>query len=236
MKYIKKAGAPHSYRIWYKQVCGTQDEDFRELKNPVKADLQRGLLKEQGWLCAYTMHRIDSHNSHIEHIKPESLCRAHQRGSDLYYENLVACFPRDGMKRENRYGAPKKDDWWEEDGADFVSPLHPACEKHFSFALDGEITAVNNHRAALATIKVLALCHPSLTDDRKRVIAEVLYGPKGDDPLSLAKADQIKANICTRSSDGRFYEFCVAIRNALDEYLRNLQKAKRRRRFAHRKR
>ena len=35
---------------------------------------------------------------------------------------------RKGVPRHCRYGAQEKDDWWEDEGASFVSPLHPACE------------------------------------------------------------------------------------------------------------
>ena len=235
MKYIKKTGPPHSYKIWRSQVRGTGGEDYSQLKNPQKADLHRNLLKEQGWLCAYTMQRIDLDTSHIEHIKPESVCRLEQVGLDLDYNNLVTCFPREGMKKRNRYGAPKKDHWWKNDGVDFVSPLHPMCEKRFSFQLDGTISAVNHHFAATQTIQLLGLSHPTLTDVRKRVIDQFLYGPSGDDPLSHAQAHRAKDDICTRSADGCFHEFCVAIRNALDEYLKNLQRVARRRKFARRK-
>lgn len=157
MKYIQKAGAPHAYKAWCNRVSGTWEADYRELKNPEKADLHSHLLKEQGWLCAYTMQRVD---------------------------------------------------------------------------LGGQIAAIGNHAAARKTIEVLALNHDSLIDARKRVIEEFIYGT---DPLSPAKATQAKAIICQRSSDGRFHEFCVAIRDALDDYLKVLQKNARRRKFARRK-
>jgi len=231
MKHIQKTDVPHEYMAWCRRVRGTPTEDFRSLQNPEKASLHEALLQEQGWLCAYTMRRVGNDSSHIEHIKPESLCRLAQAGSDLDYENLVACFPRDGMEEGYRYGAQKKGDWWANDGHDFVSPLQPNCETRFRFDLDGKIEAVGNHPAAVNTIRVLALDHPSLTEDRKRVILEYVFGETGADPLSKAQALRSINMILQRDGRYRFFEFCVAIRHAIGEYLGQLAKRGNRRRF-----
>lgn len=224
MKHVKKAGMPNEYKIWRKKVRGSVNEDYRCLQNPEKAILHRALLQEQGWLCAYTMRGIDEQNSHIEHIKPESLCRADQVGSDLDYDNLISCFPCLGMERRYRYGAQEKDKWWENDGAEFVSPLHPTCEGRFGFDLEGNIKAADNDSAAKTTIDVLKLDHPSLTDDRKRVIQEFVYGQAGDDPISKAQAQRAIGSICNLNSTGRFHEFCIAIFHALHIYVERLDK------------
>src|SRR5437773_9855241 len=131
MKYVRKAGSPYSYRTWCNHVRGTANENYSSLQNPQKRNLHHALLREQGCLCAYTMQRIDENSSHIEHIRPESVCRAERIGSDLDYTNLVACFPRDGMRRRYRYGAQWKGDWWQNDGTEFVSPLIQNCETRF---------------------------------------------------------------------------------------------------------
>ena len=232
MKYIKKSGAPHEYRVWCRQVQGTQDADYRMLTRRQKDPLHLSLIEEQGWLCAYTMKRIGLASSHIEHIKPESLCRQDSPGSDLDYDNLVACFPREGMKRQHRYGAQLKDDWWENNGTDFISPLHSACEKRFQFDLDGSILAVKDHAGAKKTIEILKLDHEGLADDRKRVINEFIYG---ESVLSEAQALQSKIAICDRNAEGQFREFCVAIRDALDGHVKNLRKIARQKKFARQK-
>lgn len=224
MKHVQKASPPHNYRQWCALVRGTANEDYRCLMNPEKVNLQQALLREQGWLCAYTMRQVDGDSSHIEHIKPEGLCRAERHGSDLDYDNLIACFPRDGMKNRYRYGAQQKGEWWDNDGASFVSPLHPNCEKCFSFDIDGNIKAVGNSTSAKTTIRVLRLDHPSLTEDRKRVIHEFIYGQDGSDPLSRSKALQTISYICKRNRIGRFVEFCIAIRHALCQHIKQLQK------------
>lgn len=236
MKHIQKRGRPPQYARWCASVAGGNKEDFRELPGIEKKALLNALIAEQGGLCAYTMRRIEEGTSHVEHIKPQSRCRVEQRGTDLDYRNLVACFPRDGMSRRCRYGAQEKDDWWENDGAGFVSPLHPACEQRFRFDLDGVIAPVGNHTAAVATIAILALDHTSLTEDRKRVIVEFIFGPNRDSPLSPAQANHAAAVVCAQDTRGNFREFCVAIRDALAEYLRFLSRLSRRRKAVRRKR
>jgi uncharacterized protein (TIGR02646 family) len=235
MKYIQKSNGPRIYIRWCADVAGTAKEDYRELPVAEKEALLGALIQEQGELCAYTMRRIADGSSHVEHIKPQVVCRAHGVGEDLNYANLVACFPRDGMKARYRYGAQRKDNWWDNGGALFVSPLHPACEQRFDFDIDGTISPVRDNPAAVATIKVLALDHESLTEDRKRVIEEFIYGPAGDAALSAAQAVMAQASICNRFAQGHFAEFCVAIRHALGHYVSILNKRARRNRAIRRR-
>ena len=174
MKHIQKTGCPQSYSQWCAKVAGTSKSDWREVPSILKDQILKTMVADQGGLCAYTMRRIDSSSSHVEHIKPQSRCRADLHGSDLDYTNLVACFPREGMKAKYRYGAQLKGKWWDIDGAEFVSPLQPVCEQVFRFKRNGEIEAINDRTEARTTIAVLGLDHISLTEDRKRVIEEFI--------------------------------------------------------------
>ena len=228
MKYIRKAGCPHGYAQWCRSVADTDKSRWSEVPSGVKGPLLDALVSEQGQLCAYTMRRIERNSSHIEHIKPQSRCRAELPGSDLNYGNLVACFPADGMRQQYRYGAQKKDNWWVHDGAEFLSPLQPQCEQRFRFDLTGEVVAADHHAAANTTIKVLGLNHKSLIDDRKRVIAEFIYGHNGCNPLSRSSAQRLRQTICDLQH-GQFYEYCVAIKDALSEHLKAIQKIAKRR-------
>lgn len=232
MKYLQKGGVPHEYRKWCREVRGTDKEDYREMPSAMKAVILAALVRDQGEICAYTMKRIGPSSSHIEHIKPESLCRTDQKGSDLAFGNMLSCFPREGMRRAYRYGAQEKGNWW--NSTLFVSPLLPVCEQRFHFNLDGEISAVDANAAAIKTIEVLGLDNSTLTEDRRRAMREFLYGKSGSAPLSRTKASLLKKTVC-RKSGGRFVEFCVAFRDALEEHIRYMEKIARRRRFVKRK-
>lgn len=217
MKNIQKNGCPPKYLQWCREVAGTKREIYKELRGAEKESLFDALIAEQGSICGYTMKRIDRDRAHIEHIKPQSLCRAECQGKDLEYTNLIACYPRDGMKTRYRYGAQNKDDWWENDGKDFVSPLYHDCENHFHFDLNGNVSS--SDIAGATTIGVLALNHKSLSEERKRVIEEFIYGPDKKEPLSQAKAIRARSEICNQDGEGRYYEFAIAIKDALQQYL-----------------
>ena len=234
VKHIRKTGTPRAYAEWCATVTGTQKADWREVRSTVKREVLTSMIADQGGLCAYTMRRIDEHSSHVEHVKPQSRCRADRPESDLDYGNLVACFPRGGQGVSCRYGAYRKGGWWEENGAQFVSPLHPFCENVFRFRLDGRIDPINNRIDAMTTINVLRLDDRSLAEDRKRAIDEFIYGPTSRNPMSPAAARRALGRICDRTHDGTFYEFCVALRTALSRYLDTLEKLQRRRRHARR--
>ncbi len=232
MKYVRKTGPPREYINWCNQVRGTEDEDYRRLDSEVKEKLLEALLIDQGYLCAYTMRKICEKSSHVEHIKPESLCRAERVGSDLDHSNLVACYPRAGMAKNCRYGAQQKADWWENDGVDFVSPLNQNCEERFRFDLEGNIEGVRKHRSAVKTIQVLRLDQQTLTEERRRVVQELIYGKSGSSPLSPAKTARSIQRICETDADGHFREYCIAIRDALHEHSRILKKLATKRKFA----
>jgi uncharacterized protein (TIGR02646 family) len=233
VKYIHKGGRPRAYAEWCDKVVGTDQEDYRDLPGVTKQALLKALIQEQGALCAYTMRRIEEGSSHVEHIKPQSLCRTECRGADLDYGNLVACFPREDMMKLFRWGAQRKGNWWGE-GA-FVSPLHPACERRFHFDLDGNIATAGNDAAARTTVQVLGLDHPGLTEERGRVIQEYLFGPNGDDPMSRAQATRAEEVVCNRDGRGIFIEYCVAIRYALRQHLALLDRRARKKKALRRR-
>lgn len=236
MKYIRKKGIPRKYLNWCKVAIRT-GQNYTDLPGKIKDILLKGLLEEQGFICAYTLRHIVSVTSHVEHIKPEGLLRQEDKlngtkGSDLDYSNMVACFPRNEHKSHIAYGAKKKDGWWENDGVDFISPLIKKCEASFQFNIKGVITAKSNQRSAKKTIEVLGLDHPSLTDDRRRVIHEYIYGPDGQEPLNLKKTEIEILNVLKRKEDNKYYEFCIPIRDALLEHKKTLLKIAKRKKYA----
>jgi len=231
MKHIKKLGAPKIYSDWCKAVKGKINEDYRHLHSNERNPLKEALLTEQGELCAYTMRRISMDSCHIEHIKPETLCREDLVGSDLDYRNMLACFPKEGMKTKFRYGAQEKGNWWADSGKNFISPLAIQCESLITFNIEGKVTAYRNNKRAKQTIELLKLDHKSLIEDRKRAINEFIYGHDGDSPISKNSAQQAIDDI-TNLANGKYIEFCIAIKHALKEYILQLDKIATKRKFA----
>lgn len=217
MRRIAKTHSPQKLSAWrnenqeanhaYRDLLGT--EAHTALKNK--------LLQEQGWLCAYTGRTIESHSSHVEHIKPQCVC---SEWEDVEYRNVVACFPADGGDRSHGYGAPIKSNWWDEPR--FVSPLSEGCERRFRFVWSGLVHPNPElHEPAKETIKALQLDADSLRDLRKaRINGFFGFGARTRSrPLSIADARTALANIDRFDGNGRLQEFCFVLKQLLPKYI-----------------
>ncbi len=135
MRYIKKNPAPKALKNFiaaYRKKTG-KNPTFRTLGTrpyrKVKEKVKESLLREQYGLCCYCMKRIDRHNSHIEHFRPQSKYPS----LVLDYQNLLlSC---NGLTEEYENCGHKKADFAEEES--LVSPLDPDCSNHFAYTVNG---------------------------------------------------------------------------------------------------
>ncbi|MDM5057407.1 retron system putative HNH endonuclease [Aeromonas rivipollensis] len=221
MRRIVKTHPPIELTAWreenrelnhsYKDMLGT--EAHKKLKEK--------LLKEQGWLCAYTGKKIENDTSHVEHLKPQTTC---DEWEDVDYKNVVACFPADGGDITHGYGAPKKGGWWE--AGKFISPLVTDCERRFKFSWSGHVSPnPTDHPAAKMTIDVLRLDEKALQQLRKsRIDGFFGFGTKSrTKPLSKADAKIVLANIDRVNEDGQLREFCFVLKQLLPKYIAGLE-------------
>lgn len=77
MKRIIKGQEPASF-IKFKQENEKAGVNLRydtHLGAEQRVPIKKALLREQGFICAYTLKRISLDSCHIEHLKPEELCR-----------------------------------------------------------------------------------------------------------------------------------------------------------------
>lgn len=219
MRRITKTNPPLELNTWleenkeynhgYKDILGTKAHQM----------LKEKLLKEQGWLCAYTGKKIENETSHVEHLKPQTTC---EEWEDVEYRNVVACFPADGGDTSHGYGAPIKGGWWDEEN--FISPLADDCERRFKFSWAGHISPnPDDHAAAKKTIAVLQLDEKSLQLLRKsRIDGFFGFGPRTRaKPLSIADAQRALENIDRLDHDGRLREFCFVLKQLLPKYIAN---------------
>lgn len=192
------------------------------------------LLEDQGNLCAYTMQKISSLSCHIEHFKPQALCRKEDKekrdnglpelNEDIAWLNLFACFPAPLKKtreipkpQEPGYGAIQKKNLPIK-----ISPLDAECETLFSFSSDGSISADNEN--AKDAINVLNLKHKSLCEQREEKIKGIGLHPLSPEPMSLHEAKEFLESGWRSRLDTGFLEFCVALRDAAREHLISLEK------------
>jgi uncharacterized protein (TIGR02646 family) len=180
--------------------------------------IRRQMLLEQGYLCAYTMQRIQTvEDCHIEHLVPQT--QDHDR--DLDYDNMLACFPGTKPPPEWNpkfpYGAQQKGGTRIND-TNFVSPLSVDVENRFQYTLDGSVQATATDAAALSSIEILRLDHSILCELRKAAIEERVL----DASLSAEEAIELASTISSPDSSGMLPEFCLAIAQVSDWYAKAL--------------
>ncbi len=167
MRYIKKGAEPHIFKEW-KRNNKDSPENLCYKNCPEKNAIKESLLEEQGYLCAYTLQRLNGvDDCHIEHIRPQNTTPEHA----LDYGNMVACFPNNGGDTSLRYGAPIKGGTPIVLGENFISPHHPSCEEYFHYDNQGKVQAVPaDYAAAISTIGMLQLNHGNLAELRQSAI------------------------------------------------------------------
>jgi uncharacterized protein (TIGR02646 family) len=195
-----------------------QNRSYENFPSEVKDAVLESLLREQGYLCAYTMVRIETAGEcHIEHIIPQN----QDRTKDLDYTNMAACFPRDGGDTSFGFGAPLKAGAHVVPNENFVSPNSGGCEGRFLFDGNGKIRAREGDAAAEQTIQTIRLDHPSLVEMRREVMAYHGLGilPKGIRPgkeevMGPKRARRFAEEVLKPDAAGRLAELCVALAQA----------------------
>lgn len=219
MRWIQKNNEPTQLQEWRSRYGSDINFDYQLMRQDhnVTNVVKESLLQEQGWLCAYTGRRIESNSCHIEHVKAQAHC---ERGEDVQYTNLVACYPAPNTV-EAPYGAHQKKDWPSpSERSFFVSPLDQGCEARFTFSLKGNINPTNSTDTATEqTIKRLKLCHRDLVALRKSAIQELL-GQSNNLPIDKARR---RLNGLERQTSGRLEPFCFVLVQVLRKHISRLE-------------
>lgn len=223
MRFYKKGPVPHSLEKWLRE--NEVNRRFSDLPSDVKADIRSALLKEQGYLDAYTMQRIEADSCHIEHFRPQ----AHSTDEDAVdYGNMLACWPLDRRSPTawapgDSYGAEYKGDSEEA----ICSPLKEADVLNaFEYRFDG--TIVGRTELAKTTIHVLNLNAERLRAYRREAIRGafgIAKSPLGSKRLfdrarlTAAAAKRRLQAISLPDEAGRLQPFCAAIEQQLARWI-----------------
>ncbi|TAD90095.1 MAG: hypothetical protein EAZ99_07695 [Alphaproteobacteria bacterium] len=175
------------------------------------------------------MLKIDGDKSHIEHFKPQYLCKQEDQQrikkgertmkEDIDWNNLLACHPKstDAKTRPAAYGAFKKADFFDPDL--LINPKQEDPSNHLEFRIDGSV--IHKTDKGQSTIEILGLNHPVLQKLREASFIELGLSFKSKKPCSesaaLRLADMAK-------HDG--LEFAGAIPDAVNHYLTRLRRRK----------
>lgn len=244
MKYIRKnAFAPKKLQDWLNNL--TSDEKgclincrYENLPSDVHKNLVKILLEEQGFLCCYTGLRIDDKNSHIEHLKPQTISKKDPHDhDDVNYYNMLAAYPKEKNIPKNETSTKECPF-----GAKFrgketlaVSPLSPECEQKFIFDIEGVIKSANadgenetdEEDDATQTINTLNLNYDLLVEMRKAAIDEFFF--PDDCLITISKLERIiNQGICIKSKNGRYPKFCFVIEKVAPLMLQLAERDKRR--------
>jgi uncharacterized protein (TIGR02646 family) len=211
MKKIIKNESPKFFEEW-KKGNSYYWHDIEKRENfPIKKNLKRTLIAEQGYICCYCGQEIDdSGNTVLEHIKP----REHYLDKHLEYTNLLASCKggqveredakKDGMTKREIRKLPLYCDASKGNSELPITPLDNNCEEFFVFGSNGEIFETNKQSGE--TIEILNLDNEVLRNLRKAAI-EGFY----DDELLTEEIELIIENLLSRDPENRFIPFCGAI-------------------------
>lgn len=232
MRYIIKKGEPAALRNWKAaNAASPQNLKYGNLPTQEREQVKDSLLIEQGYLCAYSMLRLDCvDDCHIEHIQPQNAAPA----LDLDYKNMAACFPKNGGDTSHGFGAPIKGGSPVELNVNFVPPHRLGCGDRFKFNAKGEIAAATNDLAADNTIRMIGLCHKTLVELRRSAIEAHGLSLRHSTTRKKAKlktpteARRFAHEVLQPDAAGRLEPFCVALAQvALDYAAREEARAQR---------
>ncbi len=234
MKKITKTEPAEKLTQWKRDNAQTPQNLYYGLAEFPHEEVLKALLKEQGNICAYTLKRICPVSAHIEHLKPQTICKAEDKQretdksqvlrEDIAWNNMVACFPEPNPPAPPDYGAVQKDKWWDEET--FISPLNEDCEQRFQFTQDGKIAPAKvEDNSATTTINKIGLDNSKLIELRHSAYIHAGIHRRSENPIvSAKKVEQLIAKWSNRdTTTDSFSEFCVPLVQVAKEYAQFLR-------------
>ncbi|MEH1784340.1 MAG: retron system putative HNH endonuclease [Nostoc sp.] len=205
MKYIKKSEEPESFTVWKNLANEDWQPSWENFSKPQKTDVHNSLLQEQGFICCYCGRRINTDDSHLEHLKP----RTTYPQLALEYTNILASCQKDTVRKEPLHCGKIKDKWYDDNL--MISPLDVNCAEFFRYTDDGQILATNNSEKQLAaetTIDKLALNIDKLKDLRAKALEPIL---EIINTITEEDRQDLILGFSETDSKGYYEEFCAAI-------------------------
>ena len=215
MIHIQKGKPPKKFVEFKKQ---NPHAHFDDIPSDIKAILRTSLLKEQGYLCAYCMCRLnDNHNEvKIEHYQPRN------SDNELDYNNLLAVCTGNSTNNEpcRQHCDTKKGNT-----KLHIDPQQVAHIHQISYDSNGTIIAKEN----LDFTHDLN-CTLNLNDDfgylkenrrcALKALKDTIYRKFKDKPARIAFANQ-KLNFYSTMTDGKYPAYCGIL---IDYLMRHLKK------------
>jgi len=176
-----------------------------------KNDIRIALLKEQGFICAYCMRRVDDQfnkglpNTRIEHFQAQSNNNELQMN---FLNMLGVCDGREGNPKQDQTCDKRRDHFTLK-----IDPRKPSCEQLIAYQGDGMIYS-NTQKIDQELNEILGLNNPNLIRERGYVIKNVrkrlnsLYKKKKTQTWS--KSDLTKElNYWKSRKNDKHAEYCM---------------------------
>ena len=213
MIYIKKNAPPKKFLDFRLQ---NPNFHFDDMPSDVKNALRTSLLKEQGYLCAYCMSRIND-KVKVEHYNARTF------DNELDYKNLLAVCTGNlaGSDLERQHCDTKKGN-----SSLHIDPQNPNHIKQISYKSDGTICAKNNADFDYDLNNILNLNdeYGYLKTNRKRALQEFknkLHTMLRDKTATLEYCRKA-LHFYTTPVNGVFSPYCGIIIHYLLKRLHNL--------------
>ena len=127
MKYIIKKHPPKVLQEYIKTTPNASWEGC-----PCKREWKKSLLEEQGYICAYTMKKIDETDMKIEHFLPRNGKNA-RPDLALEYRNTLGVCNGKGVSEKDEYADTRKKDKL----LTFIDPRSKDCERKIKYSRKG---------------------------------------------------------------------------------------------------
>jgi uncharacterized protein (TIGR02646 family) len=208
MKYIKKGKEPKSLTVHRDHTVGSKYE--------AKPDWRKGLCKEQGYICAYCMKRIEHEEGksamQIEHYISRRISKHENLNLDLRWENMLGVC--NGISGKESHCDKVK----EADKLNLLNPLNTKqSEVIITYSLFGEILPNTQdedlHQKIAEDLDcILNLNNEKLRDYRRETIdraKEILKEKYPNGNWTLVQIDQ-EIEYWKTKKDGKYQPFCQA--------------------------
>ena len=218
------SGHPPGNHQDYQRLRGATYDDY-----PCPEEWSKVLLKEQGYLCAYTMMRIEKTGLGFmkrEHIQPQN----NTSKNDLNHKNVVAvCMGNEGTEKKDQYADTRKG----EKRLHFISPLHSDCERLILYRDNGEIYSknenvlqelVDDYLERPKHYSVLNLNHQSLIGARYaawEVVKRDLTNRASGADWRLQDIKDYIEKFKKRDAESNFQAFCCFVIHRLEKALKS---------------
>lgn len=212
MRHIAKGKEPRALTE-HRSKRARYDDPFKG-----KHELNGALAREQGYLCAYCMQRIEPDPAHmkVEHWKAQST----HPNLELDWNNMLGvCKGREGQRHKLQHC-----DSFRGNRPLVINPLdHP--ERYLSYTIHGEIRADQRPDIQHDIDKNLNLNVETLMRSRRQAWDAVYDGLKrlGNEAFMPAALQRKITDLAAKDRDGKYIPFCQVMIYLLEKKRRQAQ-------------